>query len=227
LGGLCPEKILTAPAIQPSPPATARQGRFPLWQGHWPMRSFPTTGRRSQLGPGLRWFPSVSAHAAFHRCHPVLTAVKSMWPVRGFRRLRPYRAGDVFPGVVSRTRGLLARVGIHFRAVNIGWNGVLGGGKTGSGLNTIRTDIYLGSARSRWSPGSHRSATCQRSAGSHWVAAPLAKSAMSLPGNLAGLQPLAFGKVWEGLGSLGMLCEALRGLGKVWEGSAGGGGGEF
>jgi hypothetical protein len=77
-----------------------RQCRFPSWQGHWPMRTFPTTGRRSQVGPGLRWFPSVSAHAAFQRCHPVLTAVKSMWLVRGFRIFRPYRAGDVFPGVV-------------------------------------------------------------------------------------------------------------------------------
>jgi hypothetical protein len=174
LGGLCPEKTLTAPAVPPSPPApaytqklppslrsyggtrrrgeTARQGRFPLWPGQWPMRTFPTTGRRTHVGPGLPWFPSVSAHAAFPRCHPVLTAVKSMWPVRGFRRLRPYPAGDVFLGVVSRTRGLLARVGIHFRAVDIGWNGVFGGGKTGSELNTIRTDIFSRSARSHWSP---------------------------------------------------------------------------
>jgi hypothetical protein len=173
LGGLCPEKTLTAPAVPPSPPApaytqklppslasfglrlpasprqdggtrrrgeTARQGRYPLWQGQWPMRTFPTTGRRTHVGPGLRWFPSVSGHAAFQRCHPVLTAVKSMCPVRGFRRFRQYAAGDVFSGVVSRTRGLLARVGIHFRAVDIGWNGVLGGGKMGSELNTIRTD---------------------------------------------------------------------------------------
>jgi hypothetical protein len=135
------------------------QCRFPLWQGHRPRRTFPTTGRRSDLGPGLPWFPSVSANAAFQRCHPVLTAVKSMCPVGGFRIFRQYPAGDVFLCVVSKRMKFLARVGIQVSGVNIGWNGVFGGGKAGSRLNTIRTDIFSGSAHSHWSSGSHRNAS--------------------------------------------------------------------